>query len=160
MFPLVKRVTFRDKLVELIPRLISEEADASDSSSSTSSIKRVRNLQSDGHQGEKVASDDDDAVIPNSPVQSWRMEERQWLWTLGKVEDTRIVSEAEGESEQRITDEWILETDSTGPDKRNDGKVVLVASMEYPTKVNEPSFPFCPTTKGLNKHYREDYYDS
>ena len=82
MFPPVKRVAFRDSLVELIPTPVIQESDDSDSDSSTSSEKRRREDDDDDRKDDS----DEGGDVPETPVHGRRKRRREWVWTLGPME--------------------------------------------------------------------------
>lgn len=91
MFPPIKRVIFHENLVEQIPTPIVEESEPSDidSDSSTSSRKRGR-TSSRGEADEPEEPED----MPATPVQGRWKRKREWVWTLGPVEDRCVSPDA------------------------------------------------------------------
>lgn len=77
MFPPVKRVTFRDRLEELIPTPAVDELPHPASEDIEEAILPPRE---DG--GEASEGDD----VPSTPVQGRRKRRRDWVWTLGPIE--------------------------------------------------------------------------
>lgn len=77
MFPPVKRVTFHDRLEELIPTPVVDELPDSDTEDVEPPI--VAQLEDRGD-----ASEGDD--VPSTPVQGRRKRRRDWVWTLGPIE--------------------------------------------------------------------------
>jgi len=91
MFPPIKRVLFHETLVEHIPTPVVQESEPSDidSDSSTSSRKR-------GRRSSRAAADEPEEPedMPATPVQGRWKRKREWVWTLGPVEDRCVSPDA------------------------------------------------------------------
>ncbi|MCJ1413296.1 hypothetical protein MMC19_007401 [Ptychographa xylographoides] len=84
MFPPTKRVTFKERIVELTPVPTVEESDPSDTDSDSSTSKRKRAQATTPTEKE---DSDDPEDMPATPVQGRCKRRREWVWTIGNLED-------------------------------------------------------------------------
>jgi len=91
MFPPIKRVLFHEKLTEHIPTPIVEESEQSDVDSDSSSSSRKRGRTSSREEADEPEEPED---MPATPVQGRWKRKREWVWTLGPVEDRCVSPDA------------------------------------------------------------------
>lgn len=127
MFPPVKRVTFRDRLEELIPTRPVDELPHHDTEDTEEAIVPPR------EEGGEASEGDD---VPSTPVQGRRKRRRDWVWTLGPIEvGARPVGPDEEAKERErpdpdpgpcgIDDAAVLVVDGTAESHESEGVALL-----------------------------------